>query len=344
MRQCYCTRSATATAPSWCLPSFLKQQRLAAWNPRPGAANIHPKATTHGCLVTVYHSLQFFLAGLCSPSRHSIRWASSEMAGMWPIFNPNKPLQLHTLQTMGSLLYLLVGCVLESSSNLPKHSWATKQTMMYLRSPRLCLYLLRGDFCDNTSWSWDPNTDISNIYTFETYSLSNTYVYHKQQFHPTSNHMDFHIAFCSRARLLQGSSFKALSRSASQVNSPQEWTAEDFSQPSLLLANAAAKHHHVIPRCMESVSRRWHDTEMCCGGKLMAWALYLEYVYVGIHYPSSCTCPHSQMISGFHCYKSYSLWTFMRCLSRLIEKHETTTACGITGAIAAGFVHLNVRL
>lgn len=81
------------------------------------------------------------------------------MAGMWPIINPNKPLQLHTLLTMGSLLYLLAGCVLFQPS------WATKQTKVDLRSTRLWLYLLCGDFCDIMSWTWDPNTDISDIYT-----------------------------------------------------------------------------------------------------------------------------------------------------------------------------------
>lgn len=174
------------------------------------------------------------------------------MAGMWPIINPNKPLQLHTLLTMGSLLYLLAGCVLFQPS------WATKQTKVDLRSTRLCLYLLCGDFCDIISWTWDPNTDISYIYIymFETYSLFHTYT--------TSNHSTLlpTIAFCSRARLLQGSSFKALSKSASQVNSSQEWTARFFST---IVASYKGSHKKVImssPRCMESVSKRWHDTEM----------------------------------------------------------------------------------
>ena len=251
------------------------------------------------------------------------------MAGMWPIINPNKPLQLHTLLTMGSLLYLLAGCVLFQPS------WATKQTKVDLRSTRLWLYLLCSDFCDIMSWTWDPNTDISDIYMFETYSLFHTYT--------TSNNSTLlpTIAFCSRARLLQGSSFKALSKSASQVNSSQEWTAQDVSQPSLLLIKAATQSHHVIRKmhgiCLKTLT--WHGSE---GHELCVWNT-LECI---IPVAALARIPKWYPVSsGFHCYTCYSLWTFMRCLGKLIEKHETTTTvCGITGVIAAGFVHLNVRL
>ena len=250
------------------------------------------------------------------------------MAGM-PIINPNKPLQLHTLLTMGSLLYLLAGCVLFQPS------WATKQTKVDLRSTRLWLYLL---YLAMRWLLWHHVTNLRSQhryirYMFETYSLFHTYT--------TSNNSTLlpTIAFCSRARLLQGSSFKALSKSASQVNSSQEWTAQDVSQPSLLLIKAATKSHHVIRKmhgiCLKTLT--WHGSE---GHELCVWNT-LECI---IPVAALARIPKWYPVSsGFHCYTCYSLWTFMRCLGKLIEKHETTV-CGITGVIAAGFVHLNVRL
>lgn len=169
-----------------------------------------------------------------------------------------------------------------SSSNLPELQSKPKWIFAQPGFGYTCYILLCGDFCDIMSRTWDPNTDISDMYMFETYSLFHTYT--------TSNNSTLlpTIAFCSRARLLQGSSFKALSKSASQVNSSQEWTAQDVSQPSLLLIKAATKSHHVIRKmhgiCLKTL--KWR-----------AWALCLEYI--GMHHPSSCTCPHSQMIPGF---------------------------------------------
>ena len=123
------------------------------------------------------------------------------------------------------------------------------------------------------------------------------------------------IAFCSRARLLQGSSFKALSKSASQVNSSQEWNCSRFFSTIVASCKCSHKKSSCHPKmhgiCLNTLT--WHGNEwheLCIWNTLECIIPVAALARIPKWYPVS---------SGFHCYICYSLWTFMRCLGKLIE-------------------------
>ena len=282
----------------------------------------------------IFKSLSSFLA---SDFALHLSAVSVELAARWWACGQSLIQTNHCNCTHYQKWVLYCTCWLEMpSSNLPEHSWATEQTIMDLRPTRLCPYTcyavtsvtscheleiptpiyhiisyiyissqiiilqyftnldfpeIRGFPFLSYLLGWgrvrSQYMRVRNVFTIHHYSIPTSTTSNNSTLLPTTwifTSPSARERGCCRDLALK--LYQDQPRKSTVPNA--EWTAQDLSQPSLLLVNAATKYHYVIPRCMESVSTRCLDTEM--NG--------MSFVF-GIHYPSSCTCPHSEMIRGF---------------------------------------------